>query len=292
MQDVFYDLLETCCHKEDTMMKKKKPRKRYSVLFLFVLTLFIAGILFFYRAYQADPLNAMDQEPFYAKKEKMEFGNIPKGVALGSRQQKECRKIYQRDKKLLVLVNREQELPEGYTPTLRTISNGRLSASGFLYDDLRKMLSDAGGSGHQYWIASAWRSPMRQQELVDEDIQALLNKGMDYEEAEQEVYKETQPAGHSEHETGLALDILCSSNPDMTISQEQEPGNRWLRENSWKYGFILRYPKEKEELTQISYEPWHFRYVGKAAAKFMYHHNLCLEEFYQIAVNRVDKAKK
>lgn len=273
-------------------MKKKKPGKRYSVLFLFVLTLFIAGILFFYHAYQAVPLNAMDQESLYTKKEKKKSDSSPKGVALDSRQQKKCQKIYQNAKELLVLVNREQELSEDYAPALRTISNGRLSVSEILYDDLRNMLSDAGDSGHQYWIASAWRSRKRQQELVDEDIQALLNKGMDYEEAEQEVYKETQPAGHSEHETGLALDILCSSNPDMTISQELEAGNQWLRENSWKYGFILRYPKDKEELTQIGYEPWHFRYVGKAAAKFIYRHNLCLEEFYQIAVNRVDKIKK
>ena len=69
----------------------------------------------------------------------------------------------------------------------------------------------------------------------------------------------------------------------------RSPENQWLRENSWKYGFILRYPKDKEEITEISYEPWHFRYVGKEAAEFMYRHNLCLEEFYQIAVNRAIK---
>ncbi len=270
-------------------MRMNRPQKRYSFFVLFALTLFAAGVIFFCRAFSAAPLNAMEKKSYTKAEEEAKEKQEQKLPLSDSGLQKKCRKIYKKNKKLLVLVNRQKALSENYEPALQAISNGRLMASSLLYSDLREMLSGAAGFGYQYWLASAWRSRERQQKLVDEDIQMLINKGMSYAEAEKEVYKETQPAGHSEHETGLALDILCSHNPEMTLAQEQEPENQWLRENSWKYGFILRYPKDKEEITEISYEPWHFRYVGKEAAEFMYRHNLCLEEFYQIAVNRAIK---
>ena len=142
------------------------------------------------------------------------------------------------------------------------------------------MLSDAQAYGYRYWIASAYRSAEKQQRLVDEDVQSEMKKGLSYDEALRQTYKETMPAGHSEHETGLALDILCSDNTNMDISQAEEPANIWLKENSYRYGFILRYPKEKEAITGIAYEPWHFRYVGKKAAAYMTKHTLTLEEFW------------
>ena len=143
------------------------------------------------------------------------------------------------------------------------------------------MLAAAGEEGHQYWIASAYRSRRRQQELVDEDVKRYMAQGMDYREALAETYKQTMPAGCSEHETGLALDLLCSENVNMDITQAEEPGNRWLTEHAHEYGFILRYPKEKEGITDISYEPWHFRYVGKEAATFLYEQGWTLEELHE-----------
>ena len=95
----------------------------------------------------------------------------------------------------------------------------------------------------------------------------------------------TLPAGHSEHETGLSLDILCSGNTQMDLTQANEPGNRWLVEHCAEYGFILRYPKDKENITGIAFEPWHFRYVGKEAAQFMSSRGLTLEEFFIILKN-------
>lgn len=185
------------------------------------------------------------------------------------------------DKKLLVLVNRKKELPESYQVSLRPICGGRLKASDELYDPLVDMLDAASEEGYEYWITSAWRSREKQQKLVDEDVRMAMQKGMSQEQALEETYKETMPAGHSEHETGLALDILCSGNMAMNQSQEKEPGNVWLRKNSWRYGFILRYPKEKKSVTGINYEPWHFRYVGKKAAAYMHKHDLTLEEFWE-----------
>ena len=195
---------------------------------------------------------------------------------------KQCKALYEEYEELLVLVNREHPLEEGaYEDSLRSICNGRLQASEYLYEDLVDLLAAAGEEGHQYWIASAYRSRRRQQELVDEDVKRYMAQGMDYREAWAETYKQTMPAGCSEHETGLALDLLCSENVNMDITQAEEPGNRWLTEHAHEYGFILRYPKEKEGITDISYEPWHFRYVGKEAATFLYEQGWTLEELHE-----------
>lgn len=168
-----------------------------------------------------------------------------------------------------------------YENNLRKICNGRLQASKALYEDLVNLLAAAGEEGYQYWIASAYRSRERQQELVEEDVARYVAQGMNEKEALEKTYEQTMPAGCSEHETGLALDILCSENVNMDLSQAQEPGNQWLSSHAYEYGFILRYPKEKEAITGISYEPWHFRYVGKETAKFLYQNQLTLEEFHE-----------
>lgn len=194
---------------------------------------------------------------------------------------KKWRKLYKNKKELLVLVNKDNPLKDDYDADLIYICNGRLQASSRLYDSLTKMLADAAEEGFQCWVASAYRSRQKQQDLIDEDVSKLMHSGMSYENALTEVYKETMPAGCSEHETGLALDILCSGNTRMDQSQENEPGNKWLKENCYKYGFILRYPSDKSGITGVNYEPWHFRYVGKKAATFIMKNNLTLEEFLQ-----------
>lgn len=191
------------------------------------------------------------------------------------------REIYRKNKKTLVLVNGEHAILNSYDPCLRTICSGRLQASEKIYPALTQMLADAEEQGYHYWIASAYRSRERQQRLVEEDVRRAMQKGMSYLQAWRETCKETMPAGHSEHQTGLALDILCSGNMKMDVSQKKEPGNRWLRENCSRYGFILRYPEEKSEITGISFEPWHFRYVGKQAAKYMQEQDITLEEFWE-----------
>ena len=194
---------------------------------------------------------------------------------------KKCLRIFNRNKDLLVLANRDNPLEYDYNPSLMYICNGRLQASFYLYDDLVNMLAEAKEQGYSYWIASAYRSPEKQQRLVDEDVNAFISRGMSYEDALKEVYKETMPAGCSEHQTGLALDILCSGNTNMDVSQMEEPGNKWLRENCYKYGFILRYPEDKTQVTGVNFEPWHFRYVGKEAAQYIMKNHITLEEFYQ-----------
>lgn len=204
------------------------------------------------------------------------------GSGKGTKKSLLAKKIYRRNKKILVLVNAEHPLDQSYQAELQPICSGRLNASAYLYDSLVQMLADAGEEGFSYWIASAWRSREKQQRLVDEDVRNAMQRGLSYDEALAETYKETMPAGHSEHETGLALDILCSGNMNMDASQEGEAGNIWLRKNCFRYGFILRYPKEKEKITGVHYEPWHLRYVGKEAAAFLQKHDLTLEEYWQL----------
>lgn len=215
-----------------------------------------------------------------------EDGLVSSGEERKTDLRERCQSLYEAAPELLVLVNWERELEsEDYEDSLRSICNGRLQASHYLYDDLVDMLAAAGEEGYHYWIASAYRSRQRQQELVDEDVLRYRNQGLSYQKALEETYKQTMPAGKSEHETGLALDILYGENPQMDLSQADTAGNQWLVEHSHEYGFILRYPQDGEEITGIAYEPWHFRYVGKEAAQFLYENQLTLEEFHNYLEN-------
>lgn len=153
------------------------------------------------------------------------------GQAISEELRQMCQNLYLKNEELLILVNKEQELSEQYRPVLRQICNGRLQAADVLYEDLCAMLQAAGKEGYEYWIASAYRSREYQQRLVDEDVEKYKGKGYSYEEAMQKTLEYTMPAGFSEHETGLALDILCSTNTMMDDSQAGEPGNKWLQEH-------------------------------------------------------------
>lgn len=194
--------------------------------------------------------------------------------------QQAAKGLYDKNPDLLVLVNKDHE--NTLEPNLRSICNGRLKASKDAYDDLCAMLEAGSDNGYSYWIASAYRSKEKQQNLIDQGVSKNRKKGMNKEEALAEVLKESMPAGYSEHETGLAFDILASSNTSMDQSQKDTNENKWMVKHCYEYGFILRYPKDKEDVTKISYEPWHFRYVGRDAAQFIYENGLTLEEFYEL----------
>ena len=84
--------------------------------------------------------------------------------------------------------------------------------------------------------------------------------------------------GTSEHQLGLAVDIVDVNQQVLEEEQEDTPTQQWLLANSWKYGFILRYPENKSSITGITYEPWHYRYVGRQAAQEIYSQGICLEE--------------
>lgn len=172
----------------------------------------------------------------------------------------------------LMLVNSQYRIPDDYSVELIRLSNGE-QVDSRIYPDLQEMFDDARGAGYSLFVRAGYRSEEDQEDLMEDKIEAYRQEGYSQREAEHEAEKWVAKPGTSEHELGLAVDINAEGQTD---------GNRlyqWLAEHSWKYGFILRYPAEKEEITGIDYEPWHFRYVGKQAAKEMYEQDLCLEEY-------------
>lgn len=174
----------------------------------------------------------------------------------------------------LMLVNSRYRIPDDYSVELIRLSNGE-QVDSRIYPDLQEMFDDARGAGYSLFVRAGYRSEEDQEDLMEDKIEAYRQEGYSQREAEREAEKWVAKPGTSEHELGLSVDINAEGQTD---------GNRlyqWLAEHSWKYGFILRYPAEKEEITGIDYEPWHFRYVGKQAAKEMYEQDLCLEEYVQ-----------
>lgn len=182
---------------------------------------------------------------------------------------------------LLILVNKDHPLPDDYQVELMSLQNGLTSVAASIYEHLKEMLTDGSEEGLEFCVASGYRSVESQQKILDHDITALMQHGMTYEEAYEEKTRVVMPPGYSEHESGLAVDITALSNQQLDDTQEYTPENKWLQQNCAKYGFILRYPRGKEDITDIDYESWHYRYVGVEAAQYIMDHNLTLEEYLE-----------
>lgn len=133
------------------------------------------------------------------------------------------------------------------------------------------------------FVTSAYRRYDKQQQLFDSYVAELMNKyGWDEDRAYAEVLKDTALPGQSEHQTGLCVDFMTHSMNKLDNSFEETEAFEWLKENSWKYGFVLRYPKDKENVTGYIYESWHYRFVGLEVASIMHQTGLCYEEYLEI----------
>ena len=174
----------------------------------------------------------------------------------------------------LLLVNPWNAVPDNYSVVLMELRNGYLIDER-IYPDLQQMFDDARASGIHPLIVSAYRTQEKQEALFQEKVSSYISAGYARPEAEEKAGTWVAKPGFSEHQTGLAIDINAENGSSDTMYQ-------WLSENSYKYGFILRYPQNKTNITGISYEPWHFRYVGKTAANYIYENNLTLEEYLSI----------
>ncbi len=172
----------------------------------------------------------------------------------------------------LILVNADHPMPEGYSVTLKELRNDQW-VDERIYPELQQMFDDARAEGVYPLINESYRSAERQQEILDSYIDTYLASGMEEEEARAEALKLVAVPGTSEHQLGLALDIISETDEDDTATWQ------WLNENCWRYGFILRYPEEKIQITGITYEPWHFRYVGVEAAQEITEQGITLEEY-------------
>lgn len=180
----------------------------------------------------------------------------------------------------LVLVNKKHFLPSSYKPKDLVIPNIKFSFKGYqekklmrkdASDALEKLFKDAKKDGINLYGLSGFRSYERQKNIFTNK----LNK-MDYKKANEY----SAFPGESEHQTGLAIDITSKSvNYKLSSNFGNTKEGKWLKNNAYKYGFIIRYPNGKEETTGYKYEPWHIRYVGSKVAQNINQNNLTLEEY-------------
>lgn len=178
----------------------------------------------------------------------------------------------------LVLINEMHPLNTEYKPQLAEIVEGKFVDERIL-TDLSKMLEDAVGEGLDMYICSAYRDYETQREVFNTTMVDWINQGKSPLEAYEETKKSVAVPGTSEHASGLALDITSAQYGELDEKQADTVEAKWLADNCWKYGFILRYPPEKSTITGIIFEPWHYRYVGKDVAKEIKEKDITLEEY-------------
>lgn len=180
----------------------------------------------------------------------------------------------------LMLVNSRNPLPEDVIPQLVDIGDG-MQMDERAAGALANMLRDCRKTGIMPVPISGYRTQEYQQGLFDNKLQRVIATGLSGEDAVQEAAKSVALPGTSEHQLGLSMDILDVDNPDLDNSQEWTPTQQWLMKHCYEYGFILRYPNGTSELTGIIYEPWHYRYVGRAVAEEITSLGITLEEYVE-----------
>lgn len=196
----------------------------------------------------------------------------------------------------LMLLNRQYELPEDFQWDLVYWANGNSVDAMFLnceehnstkavdraaYQPLKDMFAAAKEAGVPLNLVSAYRSIYLQDKLFTRSVNTYMGQGLSEQDAINKANRERTFSGTSEHNTGLGFDILQSGNYTLSTSFENTAQFKWLMENAENYGFVLRYAKDKTDITGIMYEPWHFRYVGVEHAKKMNELGLCLEEYIE-----------
>lgn len=179
----------------------------------------------------------------------------------------------------LAIINTKYPLPDSYAPTLsNAISGSNIQLDSRVSERYAEMYAAAKLSGCVLTPYSGYHSYALQETTYNRKVNFYVNQGISAEEANQKASAQALPAGCSEHNAGLAMDIVSASS-DFVNTKEY----KWLCENAHNYGFILRYPEDKTAITGMNFEPWHWRYVGTQAAKEMKENNQCLEEYLGLA---------
>ena len=181
----------------------------------------------------------------------------------------------------IIVANPWNAIRDDYTPDLVEAENGYLVDRSCL-ESLLQMLRDCRKAGYDAQITSAYRDNDLQVYLYERKVNYYLDLGYALDAARKEAGTVVAVPGTSEHQLGLAVDLVDSSYWVLDEAQENTPAQRWLMEHCWEYGFILRYPSDKSLYTGIIYEPWHYRYVGKTVAKEIYERGICLEEYLEL----------
>lgn len=189
-----------------------------------------------------------------------------------------------------ILVNKNNLLSKDYKPKLYIVDDNKNNFHNYIDPNLKpelaleiksyvdKLLNDAWKSGMFIIVDSGYRSYEYQEKV----LKSLIEKKGD------EAYRLVAIPGSSEHQTGLAMDIAYMKNGIYSDDvKDSDKEVEWMKKNSYKYGFILRYPKGKEEITGYDYEPWHYRFVGINLAKILYDQNITMEEYYSLKRKKV-----
>lgn len=277
-------------------MKETRNRKKWG--FLILLLLFIPISLAILSALAMSASSAVRQAELDAALEKSRLersvfiladkqrnqirlqAETDRQMQEAERRQLEADFLRREKETLLMLVNPWNPLPDNYEPQLVFLGDG-------IYMDeraagpLTKMLQACLADGYMSVPISGYRTQEYQQELFDNKVERLLRDGWPEDRVYEEAAKSVAVPGTSEHQLGLAMDILDVNNPNLDITQEWTNAQRWLMKHCTEYGFILRYPNGSTDITGIIYEPWHYRYVGKATAAAVSASGQVFEEYLQ-----------
>lgn len=180
----------------------------------------------------------------------------------------------------LILVNKDNPIPEDYK--VETVKvEGRWEVDIRIKESLEQMIKDARKEGLDPIICSAYRTPNYQKNLFNKKVTEYKRKGYSQKNAEEQAALWVTIPGTSEHEIGLSVDIVGRNYQILDEKQEDTAIQKWLMEHCYEYGFILRYPTDKKDITKINYEPWHYRYVGIKDAMYIKEKGFCLEEYIE-----------
>jgi D-alanyl-D-alanine carboxypeptidase len=277
-------------------MRKINKRKRRTIIIVTVLILIVFGAYLIIENINNDKLPPIDHEeeiqeeeasnePEPAEEEPMEPEEPIEPEEPAPNQEAEGVEkgiLIENPDSLDVIVNKKRNLPENYVPEDLTaltdiptvLSNPEVNQlRKAAYEALKELFDAAKEEGYELHARSGYRSYYTQASLYTSYVE-------NYGKAAADKY--SAKPGQSEHQTGLSMDITCEAinyKLDTTFGETEE--GKWVAENAHRYGFIIRYPKGKEDITGYAYEPWHIRYLGVELAEKIYESGLTLEEYFQ-----------
>lgn len=188
---------------------------------------------------------------------------------------------FQTEEDYLILVNKTNLLPDDYKIETDYVQGSyEMEKTAAYYCKL--MIEAAAADGINLKVLSAYRTVNYQQNLFDRNVESRMEDGMTYEEAYADTAVNIAPAGGSEHNAGLAVDIITEDDWDTYTEFEDTEEFAWLQAHAAEYGFIMRYASDKVDITGFIYEPWHYRFVGVKYAQNIQDSGLCLEEYLEV----------
>lgn len=245
-------------------MKRRKAGRLIAIIVILTVAV-AAAVLFLVHKIEED---ARAEEAERAAAEAAAQQQAEEEAAAAKEQERLDRIEAEKGEWYLILVNNQNAMPDDFDIETVEVEDGYYIDSR-VCDALQEMLADCRAAGYSPRLISTFRTRETQQYLYDH----TANKA------------DTAVPGHSEHECGLAADIIDADSlgwaDPLIAEQEDMPAQKWLMEHCQDYGFILRYPADKEDITEIIYEPWHYRYVGKEHAATIMENGLCLEEYIE-----------